>query len=109
MGTIRELMPFGPGCLAGLPGADYSTQEGQPANEYTSILGFQVRVKIVIDISVRWSVDLWAKVLFGCVKAIVSSAVNLKEILMIILNAMVLLGAALLPVPGGWRSTDTEM
>jgi hypothetical protein len=74
-------------------------QDGK-ANENTSILGFQVRVKIVIDISVRWSVDLWAKVLFGCFNAVVSSTLNFKETLMNTLTEIVLFGAALLPVPG---------
>jgi hypothetical protein len=103
------LTPFGRGCLAGRCSGRLPFPEGRLADEYTSILGVQVRVKIAIDISVRWSVDLWARVLGGCIRAAVSSTVNLKEILMYNLNAMVLLGAALLPVPGGWRSTDTEM
>ena len=71
-----------------------------------------MRVKIAIDISVRWSVNLWAKALFDCINTVVSGALNLKETLMHtlhILTEIVLCGAALLPVPGGWRSTDTEM
>jgi len=68
--------------------------------EHRSILGFQVQVKFAVGISVGWSVTFWASVLYSCLKAVVASALNLKETLMNTLHATVLVGAALLPVPG---------
>ena len=61
-------------------------------------------------ISVRWSGTLWAAVLSIIVKAVLFCILELKESLMNILHAIVLVGAALLPVPDqGWRSTCTEL
>ena len=68
--------------------------------EDRSVLGFQVRVKFAVCISVRWSVTFWASVLYSCLKTVVTSVLNLKETLMNTLHAMVMLGAALLPGPG---------
>ena len=65
-----------------------------------SILGVQVRVKFVLSISVRWSVTRWASVLYSCLQAVVCSTLKLRETLMNTLNVIVLVGAALLPVPG---------
>jgi hypothetical protein len=62
-----------------------------------SNLGVRVQIKFVVDISVRWSISLWVSVLYLCVKAVICSLGQLKETIMTIQNAIVLVGAALLP------------
>jgi len=72
------------------------------AKKNKSDLGLRVQVKLVVDISVRWSISLWVSVLYLCVKAAICSLDQLKETIMTIRDAMVLVGAALLPA---WRGT----
>jgi len=62
-------------------------------------LGVRVRVQIVIDITIGWSVLL-------LVKAVLSIS-TITETLMNILNALVLFRASLLPVPS-WRRAPSS-
>jgi hypothetical protein len=57
-----------------------------------SVLGLRVRVKVTIDVSVRWGVVIGASAVYHCLK--------LMEALMNSFTSVVLFGAALMPVSG---------
>jgi hypothetical protein len=61
-------------------------------DEDKSVLGLRVRVKVKIDVSVRWGVVVGALAVFNCLK--------LMEALMNSFTSVVLFGAALMPVSG---------
>lgn len=67
----------------------------------SSSVGLRVQVKLGVDISVRWSLSIGSGVAQNIFEAL--------EKLMDHLTAIVFVGAALLPVPGGIRFTNTEM
>ena len=77
-------------------GVDYRLPK--PRNR--SVLGVQVKVKIVVEISVLWSVTFPLLALTETVKMVKSGIRQLKESVMSKLHELVLFGVALLSVPG---------
>lgn len=62
-------------------------------------LGFRVKFVCVIEISVQWSVGSLATAIRWLIYT-ASAVLNSKEFVMKKLNAIVMFGVALLPVPG---------
>lgn len=65
-----------------------------------SDFGVGIRVRLVIEISVQWSVSNWLLAMLLIVSSVVAGCVNIKETVMKQLHNIVSFGAALLPVPG---------
>ena len=65
-----------------------------------SAFGVQVKIQIAVEVSVLWSVRIPLVALAKVVKTILSTINQLKEAVMLKLHEMVLLGVALLSVPG---------
>jgi hypothetical protein len=63
-----------------------------------SSFGLQIRIKLVIWISVHWSVNYWVAVLRHVVRSFVTKCQTMKEVAMKLLYAMVITGVTLLPV-----------
>lgn len=71
-----------------------------PKPQNRSDLGVQVKITIVIEIYVRWSVKFPITALASLVSNVLSVVRQMKEVVMSNLHAMVLVGVALLSVPG---------
>ena len=69
-------------------------------HDYRSSFGVQVRIKLIIGVSVQWSVSNWVSAMLYIVNSIVFACLNIKETVMNKLHAIVSSGVALLPVPG---------
>ncbi len=83
-----------------LPREDCYTRCHLPQRRNRSDLGAQVKIKIVVEFSVLWSVIFPLMVLIHFVKTNLSIVHQHKEIVMSKLHVMVLFGVALLSVPG---------
>jgi hypothetical protein len=64
-----------------------------------SSFGVQIRIKLIIEIFVQWSVSDWVSAIRHIVNSVVGCH-NIKESVMKKLHAIVSFGVALLPVPG---------
>ena len=83
-------------CIFGCIGSFYTVEPEPFGSKFgerdRSVLGLRVRVKVTVDVSVRWAVVLGALAVHNCLK--------LWEALMDSFTCVVLFGAALMPVSG---------